>query len=181
MGRRPRWDCGPAGGGDARRLTAAAGHGRGLAWSPAGDRIALGLEGTMYTFATDGSDFTQIADGDTTSNRLNRARSSFLARPNRPTGRPTAPGSRTRQAAMMAQAQPIVTDATSPSRKRMAPTCGRCPRRFGALAFGHARERSGGRRRVSSTALMAPRTEGSSSEPARGQRFRITRTIPWRS
>jgi hypothetical protein len=42
--------------------------------SPAGDRIALGLERTNYTFATDGSDFTQIAGGDTTSNRLNRAR-----------------------------------------------------------------------------------------------------------
>jgi Sigma-70 region 2/WD40-like Beta Propeller Repeat len=35
-----------------------------LAWSPAGDRIALGLEGTIYTFATDGSDFTQGMSGD---------------------------------------------------------------------------------------------------------------------
>jgi len=42
------------------------GHVRGLAWSPAGDRIALGLGGKIYTFATDGSDFTQIAGGDTT-------------------------------------------------------------------------------------------------------------------
>ena len=45
--------------------TAAAGHVGSLAWSPAGDRIALGLEGTIYTFATDGSGFTQIAGGDT--------------------------------------------------------------------------------------------------------------------
>ncbi len=42
------------------------GHVRGLAWSPAGDRIALGLGGKIYSFATDGSDFTQIAGGDTT-------------------------------------------------------------------------------------------------------------------
>jgi Tol biopolymer transport system component len=41
------------------------GHVRGLAWSPAGDRIALGLGGKIYTFATDGSDFTEIAGGDT--------------------------------------------------------------------------------------------------------------------
>ena len=38
-----------------------AGHVYGLAWSPAGDRIALAFEGAIYTFATDGSDFTQIA------------------------------------------------------------------------------------------------------------------------
>jgi Tol biopolymer transport system component len=37
-----------------------AGHAYGLAWSPAGDRIALGLEGATYTFATDGSGFTQV-------------------------------------------------------------------------------------------------------------------------
>jgi Tol biopolymer transport system component len=43
-----------------------AGHVYGLAWSPAGDRIALGLEDTIYTFAIDGSDFTQVAGGDTT-------------------------------------------------------------------------------------------------------------------
>jgi len=35
----------------------------GLAWSPAGDRIALGLEKTTYTFAPDGSDFTQVITG----------------------------------------------------------------------------------------------------------------------
>jgi RNA polymerase sigma factor (sigma-70 family) len=35
-----------------------------VAWSPAGDRIALGLEGTIYTFATDGSDFAQVTGGD---------------------------------------------------------------------------------------------------------------------
>lgn len=47
-------------------VTLGVGHVRGLAWSPTGDRIALGLEGIIYTFATDGSDFTQIAGGDTT-------------------------------------------------------------------------------------------------------------------
>ncbi len=37
----------------------------GLEWSPAGDRIALGLEGTTYTFAPDGSDFKRvITNGD---------------------------------------------------------------------------------------------------------------------
>jgi dipeptidyl aminopeptidase/acylaminoacyl peptidase len=42
------------------------GHVRGgLAWSPAGDRIALPLGGKIYTFAPDGSNFTQIAGGDT--------------------------------------------------------------------------------------------------------------------
>ena len=40
------------------------GHVHGLAWSPAGDRIALGFEGFIYTFATDGSDFRQIAGAD---------------------------------------------------------------------------------------------------------------------
>lgn len=44
--------------------TAADGHVTGLAWSPAGDRIALGLGaivyGAIYTFAPDGSDFTQV-------------------------------------------------------------------------------------------------------------------------
>jgi len=34
-----------------------AGHVHGLAWTPAGDRIALIYEGGVYTFATDGSDF----------------------------------------------------------------------------------------------------------------------------
>lgn len=45
------------------KLTAASGHVTGLAWSPAGDRIALGLgyfPGAIYTFAPDGSDFTQV-------------------------------------------------------------------------------------------------------------------------
>lgn len=41
------------------------GHVSGLTWSPAGDRIAVGLGGKIYTFATDGSEFTQIAGGDT--------------------------------------------------------------------------------------------------------------------
>ena len=36
------------------------GHVYGLDWSPAGDRIALGLEGTTYTFAPDGSDFKRV-------------------------------------------------------------------------------------------------------------------------
>ncbi len=48
--------------------TVAAGHVHGLAWSPAGDRIALGLGGTLYTFATDGTDFTRITGGGTTCN-----------------------------------------------------------------------------------------------------------------
>ncbi len=38
---------------------------RGLAWSPSGDLIALGLEGSTYTFASDGSRFTRaITRGD---------------------------------------------------------------------------------------------------------------------
>ena len=49
----------------ANEATLGAGHVRGLAWS-AGDRIALGLGGIIYTFAPDGSDFTQIAGADTT-------------------------------------------------------------------------------------------------------------------
>jgi Tol biopolymer transport system component len=43
--------------------TAADGHVTGLAWSPAGDRIALGLglfNGVIYTFAPDGSNFTRV-------------------------------------------------------------------------------------------------------------------------
>ena len=41
------------------------GHVRGsLAWSPAGDRIAVPLGGKIYTFAPDGSDFRQILGGD---------------------------------------------------------------------------------------------------------------------
>ena len=43
--------------------TAEVGHAYGLAWSPAGDRIALGLEGTTYTFAPDGSDFKRVITG----------------------------------------------------------------------------------------------------------------------
>lgn len=35
-----------------------------LAWSPAGDRIALALDGIIYTFATDGSDFTRVMSGN---------------------------------------------------------------------------------------------------------------------
>jgi hypothetical protein len=35
-----------------------------LAWSPAGDRIALGLGETIYTFAPDGSGFTQVMRGN---------------------------------------------------------------------------------------------------------------------
>ena len=39
-----------------------------LAWSPAGDRIAMdtGLEGhvAIYTFAPDGSDFTEVITGE---------------------------------------------------------------------------------------------------------------------
>ena len=41
-------------------------HVDGLVWSPGGDRIALGITGALYTFATDGSDFNQVithADG----------------------------------------------------------------------------------------------------------------------
>ena len=37
--------------------TAAADHVRGIAWSPAGDRIALGFDVGIYTFAPDGSAF----------------------------------------------------------------------------------------------------------------------------
>jgi Tol biopolymer transport system component len=57
-----------ADGSDAHQIVAGeigrAGHGRGLAWSPAGDRIALGFEGYIYTFAPDGSGFTQIAGAE---------------------------------------------------------------------------------------------------------------------
>jgi len=42
----------------ANDVTLGTGHYHGFAWSPAGDRIALGLEGTIYTFAPDGSGFT---------------------------------------------------------------------------------------------------------------------------
>jgi WD40 repeat protein len=42
----------------ANDVTLGAGHDHGVAWSPAGDRIALGIAGVIYTFAPDGSDFT---------------------------------------------------------------------------------------------------------------------------
>jgi dipeptidyl aminopeptidase/acylaminoacyl peptidase len=49
--------------------TAPIGHVRGLAWSPAGDRIALSLvdgpSPAIYMFAPDGSDFTQVIPGGT--------------------------------------------------------------------------------------------------------------------
>lgn len=51
----------------ANDTTLGGGHVRGqhpLAWSPAGDRIALGLAGAIYTFATDGSGFTRVTGGD---------------------------------------------------------------------------------------------------------------------
>lgn len=49
----------------ANETTMGAGHVYGLQWSPAGDRIAFGNDVATYTFATDGSDFTQvIADGN---------------------------------------------------------------------------------------------------------------------
>jgi hypothetical protein len=44
----------------SNETTRAAGHVFGLAWSPAGDRIALGLQEATYTFAPDGSGFTQV-------------------------------------------------------------------------------------------------------------------------
>ncbi|MEA2678007.1 MAG: hypothetical protein QOJ81_2148 [Chloroflexota bacterium] len=50
----------------ANDTTLAAGHVRGLAWSPAGDRIALALFGFIYTFGSDGSDFKQVAGAETT-------------------------------------------------------------------------------------------------------------------
>jgi WD40-like Beta Propeller Repeat len=57
-----------ADGSDAHQIVTAddtplgAGQVRGLAWSPAGDRIALAFEAEIYAFATDGSGFTQAAD-----------------------------------------------------------------------------------------------------------------------
>jgi hypothetical protein len=38
-----------------------AGHIYGLAWSPAGDRIAAGLSGGIYTFTPEGADYTLVA------------------------------------------------------------------------------------------------------------------------
>ncbi len=53
-----------ADGSDAHRIsdTFGAGHVHGLAWSPAGDRIAIAVEGEIYAGATDGSGFTQSGD-----------------------------------------------------------------------------------------------------------------------
>ena len=49
----------------ANETTMGAGHVYGLAWSPAGDRIAFGNDVATYTFETDGSGFTQvIANGN---------------------------------------------------------------------------------------------------------------------
>jgi len=42
----------------ANDVTLGAGHVGGIAWSPAGDRLALLLEGFIWTFAPDGSGFT---------------------------------------------------------------------------------------------------------------------------
>lgn len=44
----------------ANEMTRGASHVLGLAWSPAGDRIALGNAVATYTFAPDGSGFTQV-------------------------------------------------------------------------------------------------------------------------
>ena len=45
----------------ANETTLGAGHVYGLAWSPAGDRIALGIDTSgTYTFAPDGSGFTRV-------------------------------------------------------------------------------------------------------------------------
>ncbi len=53
-----------ADGSDAHRIVGpiGAGHVRGVAWSPAGDRIALSLDAKNYVFAADGSDFTPVTD-----------------------------------------------------------------------------------------------------------------------
>jgi len=55
-----------ADGSDAREIvrnetTLGPSHVYGLAWSPAGDRIAYANEGGTYTFAPDGSNFTQVS------------------------------------------------------------------------------------------------------------------------
>jgi hypothetical protein len=47
----------------ANEVTLGGGHDHGIAWSPAGDRIALGIEGIIYTFAPDGSGFTEALRG----------------------------------------------------------------------------------------------------------------------
>jgi len=43
--------------------TGVVGHVHGLQWSPAGDRIALGLGGFIYTYASDGSDSRLVSGG----------------------------------------------------------------------------------------------------------------------
>jgi len=52
-----------ADGSDAHQIVPdpGAGHVTGLAWSPAGDRIAYANESATYTFAPDGSNFTQLS------------------------------------------------------------------------------------------------------------------------
>jgi Tol biopolymer transport system component len=54
-----------ADGTDAHEILAneRAGSEGGLQWSPAGDRLAIGLGGAIYTFAPDGSDFTKVITG----------------------------------------------------------------------------------------------------------------------
>jgi Tol biopolymer transport system component len=47
----------------ANETTLGPGHQYGLAWSPAGDRIAIGLGAGTYTFAPDGSAFTLVITG----------------------------------------------------------------------------------------------------------------------
>lgn len=49
----------------ANETTLGAGHVLGLAWSPDGDRIALGNDVATYTFAPDGSGFTQVLTNGT--------------------------------------------------------------------------------------------------------------------
>ena len=44
----------------ANETTRGASHVLGLTWSPAGSRIALGNDEATYTFAPDGSGFTQV-------------------------------------------------------------------------------------------------------------------------
>jgi hypothetical protein len=53
-----------ADGSDAHQIVSIdqAGHVYGLAWSAAGDRIALSCDCGSFTFATDGSDFTRFSD-----------------------------------------------------------------------------------------------------------------------
>lgn len=59
-----------ADGTDAHEILAneRAGSEGGLQWSPAGDRLAIGLGGAIYTFAPDGSDFTKVITGGSSPN-----------------------------------------------------------------------------------------------------------------